>query len=409
MRRKLLLGAVLAGFLSLSALTSYAAWPTTLQSGGDVQVKKGQTTDGSFYGTGEKVTIAGVVDGDLYCAGGTVVISGTVKGDVLCAAQSIEITGSVTQDARLAGQNIKLDSDIGGSVSVFGQNVLMPSGSIAGDLNGVAQSLEIDGTIGQNVVYGAARVIVRGDVKGDASISAEAIELRDGSTVIGDLFYNASSELDINKNAVVGDVTYNPPSESGDSDSGGFAFGLVIGAMLIASAIVVALLAPRFMVRSDQIAREDKLMTVLVGFGAAFGAPIIAFAMMFTIVLIPLAISILFVWALILSLSGIFFAYLVGSKLLSSSPNTVMRMAGGAVVVVLLYIIPVINILTFLSAIIVGSGMIVRTLTYNYQKPRYNISDNLLIPDANVGPAVVTTSVKKPAAKPKTDEKPKKK
>jgi len=405
MKRKLLLGGLLAGFLSLTAASSFAAWPTTLQTGDDVQVKKGQTIDGSFYASGGKVTIAGTVEGDLYCAGGTVVISGDVKGDVLCAAQSIEITGAIAQDVRLAGQNIQLKNDIGGSVSVFGQNVLMPSGSVAGDFNGAAQSLEIDGTVGENVVYGAARVIVRGDIKGDTSISAEGIELRDNATIAGDLYYNSSSKLDIDESAVAGSVSYNPPSESdGDSGSDGFAFGLVLGTMLVSSSIVIALLAPRFMVRSDQIARNDKLMTVLVGFGVAFGAPIIAFAMMFTIFLIPLAISILLVWGLILSLSGIFFAYLVGSKLLSSSPNAVMRMAGGAVVVVLLYIVPVVNILTFLAAIVVGSGMIVRTLMNNYQRPRYTIADNMMIHSVSAE-ADVSSPAKKPAPKPKSKKK----
>lgn len=64
----------------------------------------------------------------------------------------------------------------------------------------------------------------------------------------------------------------------------------------------------------------------------------------------------------------------MGAELLRSQSNIIVRMAGGVVIVFLASAIPVIGGIVMFIGGIVGSGMIVATVTNGYKRPSYQIS-----------------------------------
>ena len=305
-------------------------------------------------------------------------INGTVEGDVLCAGQKLIINGTVGQDVRAAGQFVEVEGVIGGSLTAFGQDVRVgDEARVAGDINGAAQQFTINGTVRRDVAIGTQMLVLNGIVEGNADVAAEQLQLGSDSAVAGNLNYTAQNEQSFDESRVTGEVSYNamPEGEGRGDNRGLFAgVGILFLMMLAVSAVVVALIMPRFLHRSSELFARQMPLTSLVGFAVVFGGPIIVGLSLFSVVLAPVGLALLFAWLAVIILSGIFFAYWVGSELLRSQENTLIRMLGGIAVVLVLYMIPFINILTMFAALVVGSGMIVTTLTNGYKRPSYSLN-----------------------------------
>lgn len=373
-----------------------ADWSGNLRTSEEkITIEKDQTHVGSLYAAGEKVVIDGTVDGDLYCATSEVVVNGTVNGDVLCAAQTITVNGEVGQDMRIAAQFLVVNGTVGGNLSAFAQDVKVASdGEVAGELNGASQLTTIDGTVSGDIVAAGQALRLNGKVGGNVDVAYESIDMAGSTSIAGNLNYTASQQRDIDADRVDGQVTYNAPTtESADSADWVSAAVMIMLAMLLTS-LVLALIMPRFIHRASQLLREGGLMTVLLGFAVAFGGPLLVGVLMFTVFLAPLAIILLLAWLLVAMLSGVFFAYYIGSALLRSVNNIVLRMLGGAIVLLILYMIPFVNVFAIFAAWVVGSGMIVMTLTNGYRRPDYSLA-------ATAAPVASTATKKRSTTKKK--------
>lgn len=354
-----------------------ATWsPNFVASGDSAVVAKEATHQGSLYVAGEEIVIDGTVTGTVYCAGSTVTINGSVEGDVLCAAQKIVINGTVAQDVRVAGQYVDINGTVDGSLSAFGQDIRLASESTIGDdINGAGQQVNLGGTVGRDVVLGVQSLTVGGQIQGNVDVAVERLHLREEARIAGNLNYSASKELSVDPAKVQGAVSFNLVEDNKQSGQR-FASGLkvIFLIMLAASAIVVALVLPRFLNRSSELYSRDTLVTSLLGFAFVFGGPIIVALLCMTVVLAPIGLALLFGWLAVIFLSGVFFAYWVGAELLRSQTNIIIRMLGGVAIVLVAYTIPVLSVIVMLVATVVGSGMIVKTLTDGYRRPNYQVA-----------------------------------
>lgn len=378
-RIKLLSFGLVASFVAAVGIAGVvsATWSPNFRTDDEsVVLAKDETHKGSFYTVGESVTIDGTITGSLYCAGSNVTINGTVEGDVLCAGQKLTINGTVGQDVRAAGQFVQVDGTIGGSLTVFGQDIRLANGaSVAGDVNGAAQQFTLDGSVGRDVAVGTQLLALNGEVKGNVDIASEKVQLGSQAVVTGNFNYTAEGQLSFDESRVQGEVSFNPVEYDHQQSSKQFVSGARIAflLMLAVSALAIVLIMPRFLSRSSKLFSRQPFTVMLLGFAFVFGGPIVVGLLLFSVILFPLGLALLFGWLTILVLSGIFFAYWVGTELLRSQPNAIVRMLGGIVVVLILYLIPFINALAMLAAAIVGSGMIISTLTNGYRRPDYRI------------------------------------
>lgn len=371
------LGLVLSVGATLGlASASQAQWSDGIQSQDKVTVAAGETHTGSLYAAGDQVLIEGKVEGSLYCAARELIIAedAEVTGDVLCGVQTATIDGQVGQDVRLAGQYASIDNTVGGSVTFFGQDLkLRADSSVAGDVNGAGQIFNLGGPVGGDVAVGVERLSLQSTVAGNVDAGVNRIELLGGARVEGDLNYSAEAAANLDASKVGGELRFN---DSADSKSEGNVFGwlLFILASMLASALALALLAPRFIDRSIAVASRKFAIVSLVGFAFVFGTPILAIMLMMTVILLPLGLLLLLLWASAMLVSHGFFAYLLGSLALSRQRNVLLRMLVGVVMLFVLYVIPVFNFFAIVIASVVGSGLLVSTLTEGYQTPQYNLA-----------------------------------
>lgn len=322
------------------------------------QLKKGEVHKGALYITGGRIDIAGEVEGSVYCASeAPITISGVVHGDVLCAgASDVAITGEVKQDVRIAAVgNVAIDGTVQGDASVVSQETvsLGKGASVSGDLQTYAGTAALDGTVGK-----------------DAYLSANNTDIGASAVFMGNLAYSGISQADVNSSQVKGKILFAETEHESDRVTS----TIIVLMMLLVFGLGVALVAPRYMDRSSSIARKRFGLTVLTGIGVVFITPFISLILFLTVIGIPLSLVMMALYAVVLLASVVFFAYFLGSLLLSNVKNVLLRMVGGVVFLVALYIIPIVNIIAVIATIIVGVGIAVRSATHNYRSPRYSLT-----------------------------------
>jgi len=153
---------VLAALLALTFSTPAYAFDGR---GGDrVIIESGEVINDDLYVGAKEFVLDGTVNGDLIVFAQTVTINGKVNGDLMTAAQSVAVNGEVTGSIRMAG-----------SVLLVGEKA-----SIGTDLVSAGYSLESrqGSSIGQDLVYGGAQILLAGDVARNVQVGTGAFELR---------------------------------------------------------------------------------------------------------------------------------------------------------------------------------------------------------------------------------------
>lgn len=375
--------AVIVGGLFVIAPPVHAVSTFNVQDKGDVMLSKDSVHNGSYYATGQDITIDGTVKGDLYCAGQTVRINGTVTGDVICAAQKITVNGVVGQDVRSAAQIVTITGQVGGTLTSFAQDVEIAKGAtVGGDLNGAAQSVIVDGTINRDVALASQKLAISGLVEGSAIVDVESLSLTAQPAIKGGLEYTSTNEQSLPAGAVAGKVAFTQSNSSQSSQeynsSAAMRVFLLVMTTLAISAVILSLFIPRTLERSYGLVYKKPGMVILVGIAAGLGIPVIAGLMFISVVGIPLGLLALTSLGLLWLLAFPFAAYYLARALFGRViHNVLFLMLAGAVLLGMLLLIPLVNVITFLLMMIIGVGGVIVTITNGYQKPRYSIVDEV--------------------------------
>ena len=160
--RKFLSVFVLAALLALTFITPAYAFDGR---GGDrIVIQTGEVINDDLYVGAQEFVLDGTVNGDLIVFAQNVTINGKVDGDVMAAAQTVELNGEVTGSIRMAGSVLLVGekAKVGMDVVSAGYSLENKSGS----------------SIGQDLVYGGAQVLLAGDVTRNVKVGTGAFELR---------------------------------------------------------------------------------------------------------------------------------------------------------------------------------------------------------------------------------------
>ena len=160
---------------------------------------------------GDQVTIAAgeVVDDDVLITANTAVVNGTVNGDLIVFGNKITIAGTVNGSVVAAGQEVTITGKVAGTVYGAGANVIIGSGAVIGRnvaVGAYSSSLDAGATVGRDLVAAGYQHFLDGEVKGDASISAGAIELN------GDVGGDVTTEVGVPTDEDYQFTPFLPPS-----------------------------------------------------------------------------------------------------------------------------------------------------------------------------------------------------
>ena len=158
-------------------------------------------------------------------------------------------------------------------------------------------------------------------------------------------------------------VTTATDASTASMSIGGFLLtylGVVLSLLLVSMLSVWAM--PKFFENSTAPINKSVLKTTLYGLANLFLVPIVFTLLLVSVIGIPLGGLIAVAWILSLFLSGPVFAYYVGQKFLrkkKAAKNRYAVMFAGSVIILVLYLIPIINILTGLVVALVGGGALI--------------------------------------------------
>jgi len=371
--KKILLVSTLAILTLFSVQKIAHAQENNTKKGETVIIGKNEVIADDVFATGELIRVEGTIDGDLYAAAETVDIQGTVTGDVLAAGGKVIVSGSVGDDVMAVGGTITLSgADVKGSVRSFGGTVIIDNKTtIAETLVFGAGEADINGRVVRNVVGGAGETTVNLSVGRDVWIGASEVTVGPDAVVGGAFKYSAENDAIVNGKAqILGGITreLSPGEESGRKDVSrqvgmgvGFAFWSYFAALLVGF-VLLRIFGSKLHDVSSYI-QKSPLKTFVWGFVSLLLTPVALFIIATTIVGIPLAIFLgfLFLFELYCAkiIVGLVMGEFVSSKLKSKSTNIYLNYAVG---LLLVYILTNLGVFEFSASMIVlflGYGAII--------------------------------------------------
>ena len=368
--------------LMLTAALAAGSAPAAAQeteAGAVVTVPSGEVREGDLYTAGEAVRVHGRLAGDLVAGAQRVLVDGQVEGDVFAAARTVDLRGAIGDSTRVVGGQVVVDATIDGDL-IAGANrmQILEDTVIRGGVAAAASSLEIDGTVEEDLRAAAGELVLRGTVRGDANIIADRLDLAPDARIEGDLDYRTRIPLSPEAAArVAGAVRYEEPIDEDDEDDGGAAWSFLFwawqaGAALLAGMLAVALFRPLVQQLASAIAGETTL-GALLGFGAFLIVPVGAAVVMMTLVGLPIGIIAGLLFTVALYVAKLPIAVWAGDQLLARAgrrdASPYAAMAVGVLSLYLLFEIPWLGGLFWLAATWLGLGAMVlsgrRYLTAN--------------------------------------------
>ena len=358
--------------LVLTAALAGAPAPAVAQeaeAGAVVTVPSGEVREGDLYAAGEAIRVHGRLAGDLVAAGQRVLVDGQVDGDLFAAGRTVDLRGPIGDSTRIVGDQVTVNTTIDGDLIAGGNRLqLLESTVIRGGLMAAASTLDIEGTVEEDLRAAAGEIVLRGTVLGDANVIADRLDLAPGARIDGDLDYRTRIPLSPEAAArVVGAVRYEEPTDEDDEDDGSVAGSVLFwswqtGAALLAGMLAVALSRRLVQELASAIAGEATL-GALLGFGAFLIVPVAAAVVMMTVVGLPIGVIAVLLFGVALYVAKLPIAVWVGGRLLAragrSGASPYAAMAVGILALYLLFEIPWVGGLLWLAATWLGLGAMV--------------------------------------------------
>jgi cytoskeletal protein CcmA (bactofilin family) len=300
----------------------YAAEPRT---GEVVTVPGDEVVNDDLYVLGNIVVVEGEVNGDVIAIGETVVINGTVNGSVWSAARVIQIPGRVTGSVHLAAQYVAASGRIGRDLQVAAQMLVVPEGAlISGDLLMTASDASIHGAVGRDIRGGGSRITIDGPVAGNVEVEAQNVLLDSNAAIGGSITYTSQNGLDERVGAKVAKekIRYDPEQIERERQAAepwtnrlpGIGLALL---MALVFGLVLTLASPNPTAEISYSILRHPWSSLGWGLVALLGVPPLVLIAAFTIVGIPLSLTILALYLIALYASQIFVGIALGRLLFS--------------------------------------------------------------------------------------------
>jgi cytoskeletal protein CcmA (bactofilin family) len=325
----------------------------------------GETHKGDLYFMSESVEIAGKQQGDLSVFARELTLPGTVTGDINAWVQSADLGGTMGDAVRVFCQDLKVTGRIDGDLIAMCATVLVDRDAhITGDLEAKGANVEIRGTVDGDVDATGGEVTFSGKAGGNAKLKADVIEIDPGARIDGSLEYASRDRIDIDTHKVVkGEVTYSPEKPRPAVSRWGVAkWFFMMATTLLAGLGMLALFrqsAPKIV----GIVRADGLKSAGIGFITAIVVPVAAALSCILIITIPAALLVLLAYLLLIYLSQVPVALVIGEVILrrigQAVPSPFLALVVGVPALYVVFAIPILGKIALFATLFTGFGAIV--------------------------------------------------
>jgi hypothetical protein len=320
-----------------------------------ITIPKDTVVKGSLFAGGKAITVDGTIAGDLFCGGNSITINGTITGDVICAGQNITINGLVDGNVRTVGQLIDISGIVKRNITSAGQTItLEPTSNISGEVIVAGQTIHLNSTI-----------------TGDVTTYSQNVSLGEKAKLLGNLTYTSTEKLtQASGTAVVGKISHVVPKNESrkpvahtnwfpkakpwpQNTLGPMLFYLIIG-------VITVLIAPKKIIQIKKQMLMRPWIDGGVGFLVLIFSPMVIIIFALTIIGIPVAFLLGIVYAVLIIISRVWVAVVVGEKLLEAignkKTNLLAQMTVGVVLVEIVVKMPFVGFMIGFLVLLWGIG-----------------------------------------------------
>ncbi|MBN1376594.1 MAG: hypothetical protein JXA01_10630 [Dehalococcoidia bacterium] len=377
--------AALASALILLILMFIPVQAADIRNGQDVVVGAGEVVNDDLYLSGSEVTVDAAVNGDVIAVGNRVIINGDVNGSIIAAASIVIINGRVSGSVRAAGNTVTIKNNIGNDVvSLAGVTSITPEAVIGRDFVAASGTVDVNGPVYRNIECNAGRLTINSSIGGSVSTEVSQVSLGPSASIQGNLEYTSDNEANIASGASIkGGVQRTEPEQAPADQTPAAVLGAMLSAVIaflmgfmailalatyaaaLLAGIVTILISRKHLVGVVETLRNKPWSCLGWGALTAVLIPIAVAILCAIIVGIPLAAAGLAVYIIALYLSHIVTALWLGKWMLrklaynDNTSHLIGSLALGLLVIYVLCLIPFINILADLAAILFGFGAII--------------------------------------------------
>jgi len=265
-------------------LFSLPAAALYVQTGDEVELARGTIINDNLFVAAGDIDVAGIIRGDVIAFGGEVKISGQVDGNVFVAGGDVTITGRVRHD------------------------LLVGAGDVI---------VEKNARIGKDAFVGAGNATISGLIGRDLKVGAGTLNITDSARIYGKVDYSADNAIISDNARIVGVVTAlakpNVGARVGKTIGPLNLAWLIISflAIFIVGVLIVLYLPNQVKIITDEMTKKF-WWCLLWGLISVIVIPIVAGLLLATMIGIPLAVLLLFVYGFGIYIHGIFSGVLIG-------------------------------------------------------------------------------------------------
>jgi cytoskeletal protein CcmA (bactofilin family) len=321
----------------------------------------------------QSVTMDGTMLNDLFAVGGTLNLRGAFQGDVWGAGDQVTLSGIFNDNVRTAARMVQVSGTLNGSLTAAGNTVKVdPSAIIKQDAFCLGKNVISEGTVAGNVQVVAQKATLGGKVNGNVSVAAQDIVILPGTEINGNLSYTAPSELVPGPSVILkGKLTRlfrtPPPRQTVKSNLIGH-FTFAVAALF--TGLVFSLIFPRYIGNTVYLLNTSRKACLLVGFAALFLIPFAAFLLFFTLIGLPLSILLLVAYLMLLYLSkiivGLWLGAFIARRKQLSKRCLFSTLAIGLIIIYALTAFTAINLIVNILIVMFGLGAMLLSL---FRKP----------------------------------------
>jgi len=325
------------------------------------------TTHEDKYIVGDSVTVDYIVDGNLYVLANEVTVNSQIVGNAFICAQKV----TIAEQGYISNSLFAVANDItiaGISYDIYTtSNDLTIAGYIFRDMHSVAENINIYGTIGRNASISGENFSFE---KKESATSEE-----DGSTVefisaqgrvMGNLDYSSNKEISVPEGSVEGKVKFETAKQINITPNY-FLSVLYFVILAIAVWILLKWLAPKFLEKADTLLTNKILKTIGFGLLGLVVFPIVAALLIIAIITSNVGLLLLSVFLTLVSVSQAVFVIALNNVLckkfnFEGTLKTFLLLVVTSIVAKVLAIIPFVGAILSIAYVLLGMGIIVRSL-----------------------------------------------
>lgn len=333
---------------------------TVLRVEESVTVASDQVVEEDFYALGGTVIMSGEIMGDMYSTGGSVTVNGPITEDLTVLGGSVQVHGPVRDDVRVIGGEVTIADTVEGDIFVIAGSLnILSSAAVMGDVFFYGGEIEVNGPVTGSLMGSAGRFRVDAAIGGNIDVRAQELVLGDRVTVSGNVRYQSQNELVRAQNAVIeGSVVQNEPHTEPAAPN--YSDNIIFFVMNLFAAMVLFFLFRKELQEFVKETVRNYARSSVLGLTAIFIAPVVTVLLMLTLLGFLLGLAGIFVLALLYIISFVLLSVVVGgllSQIITKDMQiNLLWITIGAIVVNIVFLIPIIGPLAVLCGFVVVLG-----------------------------------------------------